>query len=141
MLHPSYTDLMRIVNDEAEGDTPVVNSRYTIVMATAKRAREIISEGDDEAEYGPDHQKMKPLSQAVKELSEGRLRIVPEGEPDEEEIEAQELPEDGEALLDDGQEFPDDEELQGDGDEAPEDAAALAGDDGSGAEIAEDENA
>ena len=138
MLHPSYTDLMRIVNDEAEGDTPVVNSRYTIVMATAKRAREIISEGDDEAEYGPDHQKMKPLSQAVKELSEGRLRIVPEGEPDEEEIEAQELPEDDEAVPDDAQEFPEDEELQDDVEEAPEDAGAPAQGDDYEAENAEE---
>lgn len=29
MLHPSYTDLMEVVNSEVgENDTPVVNSRY-----------------------------------------------------------------------------------------------------------------
>ena len=38
MLHPSYTDLMKVVNSEVgEGDTPVVNSRYSIVM---RRPRE-----------------------------------------------------------------------------------------------------
>ena len=38
MLHPSYTDLMKVVNkDVEEGETKVVNSRYSIVMATAKR--------------------------------------------------------------------------------------------------------
>ena len=43
MLHPSYTDLMKVANSEVnEGETPVVNSRYSIVMATAKRARELI---------------------------------------------------------------------------------------------------
>ena len=43
MLHPSYTDLMSVVNAEVEpGEQPVVNSRYSIVLATAKRAREII---------------------------------------------------------------------------------------------------
>ena len=43
MLHPSYTDLMQVVNkDVEEGETKVVNSRYSIVMATAKRARELI---------------------------------------------------------------------------------------------------
>ena len=43
MLHPSYTDLMKVVNkDVEEGETKVVNSRYSIVMATAKRARELI---------------------------------------------------------------------------------------------------
>ena len=40
MLHPSYTDLINVVNKEVEeGDEPVVNSRYSIVIATAKRAR------------------------------------------------------------------------------------------------------
>ena len=32
MLHPSYTDLMKLVNSEVEsGEAPVVNSRYSIV--------------------------------------------------------------------------------------------------------------
>ena len=39
MLHPSYTDLMKVVNAEVEpGEEPVVSSRYSIVMATSKRA-------------------------------------------------------------------------------------------------------
>ena len=43
MLHPSYADLMKVVNSEVEeGEQPVVNSRYSIVIATAKRARQII---------------------------------------------------------------------------------------------------
>ena len=38
MLHPSYTDLMDIANkDVKEGDTPIVQSRYSIVMATSDR--------------------------------------------------------------------------------------------------------
>ena len=42
MLHPSYTDLMKVVNkDVEEGDSKVVNSRYSIVMATSKRARPV----------------------------------------------------------------------------------------------------
>ena len=45
MLHPSYTDLMAVVNSEVEqGEAPVVNSRYSIVLATARRARQIITE-------------------------------------------------------------------------------------------------
>ena len=44
MLHPSYSDLMNVVNSNVEeGEEPVVNSRYSIVMATAKRARQIIA--------------------------------------------------------------------------------------------------
>ena len=41
MLHPSYTDLMKVVNqDVEEGATKIVNSRYSIVLATAKRRRD-----------------------------------------------------------------------------------------------------
>ena len=44
MLHPSYTDLMKVVNkDVEEGETKIVNSRYSIVMATSKRARQLIA--------------------------------------------------------------------------------------------------
>ena len=75
MLHPSYTDLMQVVNSEVEqGETPVVNSRYSIVMATAKRARQIIA---GEANVTP-QQASKPLSTAVKELQEGKIKIMPE---------------------------------------------------------------
>ena len=38
MLHPSYTDLMDALNSEVEnGEQPVVQSRYSIVMAASKR--------------------------------------------------------------------------------------------------------
>ena len=44
MLHPSYSDLIKVVNSDVEpGEAPVVNSRYSIVMATSKRARQIIA--------------------------------------------------------------------------------------------------
>ena len=44
MLHPSYADLMKVVNqDVEEGEEKIVNSRYSIVLATAKRARQIIA--------------------------------------------------------------------------------------------------
>ena len=73
MLHPSYTDLMKVVNSGVEeGDTPVVNSRYSIVMATAKRARQIIA-GDPNVTA---REASKPLSTAVKELNEGKIKII-----------------------------------------------------------------
>ena len=73
MLHPSYSDLMKVVNSEVEpGETPVVNSRYSIVMATAKRARQII--GGDEPLI--DNKSAKPLSIAVDELNQGQIKIL-----------------------------------------------------------------
>lgn len=73
MLHPSYTDLLKVVNSEVEpGETPVVNSRYSIVMAAAKRARQIIA-GDEPLVDEPGK---KPLSIAVDELNEGKIKIL-----------------------------------------------------------------
>ena len=44
MIHPSYTELMEVINSDVEpGEQPVVQSRYSVVMATAKRARQIIA--------------------------------------------------------------------------------------------------
>ncbi|MBD5551695.1 MAG: DNA-directed RNA polymerase subunit omega [Lachnospiraceae bacterium] len=78
MLHPSYADLMKVVNSEVEpGEAPVVNSRYSIVMATAKRARQIIA--GDEPLTG-DLSTEKPLSIAVSELEQGKIHILNEEE-------------------------------------------------------------
>lgn len=73
MLHPSYTDLMDAVNDTAtELEHPVVKSRYSIVLATAKRARQIISG----AEPFVDNTARKPLSIAVDEFYNKKVTIV-----------------------------------------------------------------
>ena len=81
MIHPSYVDLMAVVNkDVEEGETPVINSRYSIVMATAKRARQIV-DGDEplvKVSRGE-----KPLSIAVDELNQGEIRILAEDEVEE----------------------------------------------------------
>ncbi len=80
MLHPSYSDLMKVVNsDVEEGDSPVVTSRYSIVMATAKRARQLIA-GDEPLVNKKDG---KPLSIAVEELDEGKIKILNETEEEE----------------------------------------------------------
>ncbi len=81
MLHPSYTDLMKVVNSDVEpGETNIVNSRYSIVMATSKRARQII--GGDEP-LGNMKTGMKPLSVAVEELNEGKIKILGDEETEE----------------------------------------------------------
>lgn len=81
MLHPSYTDLMKIVNSEVEpGEQPVVNSRYSIVIATARRARQII----DGAVPFVDVAYPKPLSSAIEELNQSKVKIVGDEEYAEE---------------------------------------------------------
>lgn len=76
MLHPSYTDLMQVVNkDIEEGETKIVNSRYSIVLATSKRARQLI---DGELPLVHAKEGQKPLSTAIEELNEGKLKIIAE---------------------------------------------------------------
>ena len=78
MLHPSYSDLMKVANSEVEpGEAKVVNSRYSIVMATSRRARQIIG-GD--APYVEDAEGRKPLSIAVDELNQAKIKIISDEE-------------------------------------------------------------
>ena len=117
MIHPSYTELMAVINSEVEeGEQPLVQSRYSIVKATANRAKEIIdarsveekiakarieaSNKEKEKETDKDKveekriskederklqvgtplvrcsEKDKPLSIAVKEFYEGKVKIL-----------------------------------------------------------------
>lgn len=74
MLHPSYSDLMKVVNqDVEEGATKVVNSRYSIVLATAKRARQIVA-GDEPMVHVRNGE--KALSIAIDEMNSAQLKIV-----------------------------------------------------------------
>lgn len=85
MLHPSYSDLIEVANSGVEaGEHPVVNSRYSIVIATAKRARQIIA-GDEPLVEGAEGK--KALSVAVDELYTGKVKILAEDEELDEEDE------------------------------------------------------
>lgn len=76
MLHPSYSDLMKVVNqDVEEGATKIVNSRYSIVLATAKRARQLI---DGELPLVAVKDGEKPLSIAIEELNNAKIKIIAE---------------------------------------------------------------
>lgn len=103
MLHPSYSELMSVINSGVEeGEQPVVSSRYSIVKATAARAKQIIDartveekaakvQDKENGPYFTSAEKrtikmgtplvsgvdgVKPLSVAVKELYEGKFTIV-----------------------------------------------------------------
>ena len=85
MIHPSYTELIQAVNkDVEESDTPVFNSRYSIVLATSKRARQLIAGAEPMVSYSLN----KPLSIAVDEVYKGKVTIIPDTE-DVEEAEAE----------------------------------------------------
>ena len=79
MIHPSYVELMKVVNNDTEiGEEPVVNSRYSIVMATAKRARELI---DGSIPLVSTKGRGKALSIAIDELNQAKIKVA--GEEDE----------------------------------------------------------
>lgn len=86
MLHPSYAELIEAINGDVEsGETPVVNSRYSVVLAAARRARQIIDGKTPLSMPAID----KPLSIAVDELKKGLVKIQTE----EEAAEDSEMPE------------------------------------------------
>lgn len=74
MLKPSYAELMEILNKDSESD---VTSRYTVVIAAAKRARQLI-DGDEPMIGNSDDD--KPVSIAVEEIKQGKIKVVPEGQ-------------------------------------------------------------
>ena len=64
---------MKVVNSQVEpGEAPVVNSRYSIVMATSKRARQLISGEEPMVHVNG----KSPLSVAVEELNQGKIKIL-----------------------------------------------------------------
>lgn len=88
MLHPSYTDLINVVNSDIEpGEQPVVQSRYSIVIAASKRARQLIA---GEEPLVPGTAGKKPLSVAIDELYHQQVKILPEEETTEEEADIKE---------------------------------------------------
>lgn len=118
MLHPSYSDLMKAVNsDIEEGEQPVVQSRYSIVIATAKRARQIIA--GSEPLVGNVKGK-KPLSIAVDELYGGDVKILGVDETDEDDYVMDYNNDVLEISLEDDTDEHEDDELSDDDDEAEE---------------------
>ncbi len=70
MLRPSYTDLLEVLNN---GEYPDIKSRYSIVIAVAKRARQIIDGSEILVKSAID----KPVTIAVNELYEDKIKIKP----------------------------------------------------------------
>ena len=72
MIHPSYRELMEKINEvnDAEGK-PEITSRYSVVIAASKRARQLTNGAEPLAETNSG----KPLSVAVEELYEGKVRL------------------------------------------------------------------
>jgi len=77
MYSPSYSELMEKFNENNENGK--ITSRYTIVIAAAKRARQLI-DGAEPVTYAKID---KPVSVAVNEMNENKIRIIETGEQEE----------------------------------------------------------
>ena len=75
MLRPSYAELMEIMSNNSK---EAVTSRYTVVIAAAKRARQLIDGDESMADIKVNSN--KPVSIAVEEIREGKITVVPEGQ-------------------------------------------------------------
>ena len=87
MIHPSYSELIEAINTNNEDDDEalVLNSRYSLVLAASKRARQLIAGAEP---LVPGAAGKKPLSVAIDELYKGKVKILP-GQEEEEEIEVE----------------------------------------------------
>jgi DNA-directed RNA polymerase subunit omega len=80
MIHPSYKELIEAINEGHEEDeTPLVTSRYSVVLATSKRARQLIAGAEPLVRT----RSSKALSVAVDEIYKGKVNILPNDEEDE----------------------------------------------------------
>jgi len=127
MLHPSFKEMIEKMNESAGEDNKKITSRYSLVIAAAKRARQVNAGSSPLVETEP---KAKNLSVAVDELYAGKVRILEEPEYEEEtyydetsfhgEFADVDYSEDGDEDYEDGDENPDEdgsEEEEEDSDE------------------------
>ena len=76
MIHPSYKELIEKINEGQESDeAPVISSRYSLVLAASKRARQLIAGAEPKVKV---KKGMKSLSVAVEEMYKGEVTILPE---------------------------------------------------------------
>ena len=73
MLRPSYTELMDILNTDSKLDDRIT-SNYAIVIAAAKRARQLI-DGELPLAVAPTD---KVVSIAISEIQKGLVSVVPD---------------------------------------------------------------
>ena len=87
MLHPSYKEMIRKINNTATEEDMQITSRYSLVIAAAKRARQINSGSEPLVEAKA---KEKNLSVAVDEFFSGKVHILEEEEEQEEDTDPEE---------------------------------------------------
>lgn len=73
MFEPSAQKLIDVANESILNENEKVKSKYTVIIAAAKRARQLVANGDERVQGGAN-----PLTVAVNELKNKDVKIVKE---------------------------------------------------------------
>ncbi|MBR0038754.1 MAG: DNA-directed RNA polymerase subunit omega [Lachnospiraceae bacterium] len=73
MFEPSGQELINIANESILNENEKIKSKYTVIIAAAKRARQLVEEKDERIEEGAN-----PLTIAIDEIRNKEVKIEPE---------------------------------------------------------------
>lgn len=73
MFEPSGQELINIANESILNDNEKIKSKYTVIIAAAKRARQLVDEKDERIDEGAN-----PLTIAIDEIKNKEVKIEPE---------------------------------------------------------------
>ena len=122
MLRPTYNDLIDSMNKNREEGELEVQSRYSVVIASAKRARQII---DGDAPLVKAEEDRKPLSIAIEEISKNLVNVEKGLDYEEEPIQLQDMAESYPRFIEDEDYEDEDLEEEEEGDEEETDSESV----------------
>lgn len=73
MFEPSGQELINIANESILNENEKIKSKYTVIIAAAKRARQLVDENDERVEEGAN-----ALTVAIDEIKNKEVKIIKE---------------------------------------------------------------
>lgn len=72
MFEPSAQKLINVVNENVNNENEKIKSKYTMIIAAAKRARQLVDEKDQRVENGKN-----ALTIAIDEIENKIVKVIP----------------------------------------------------------------
>ena len=73
MFEPSGQELIDIANESILNENEKIKSKYSVIIAAAKRARQLVDKKDERVENG-----VNPLTVAIDEIKNNIVKIEPD---------------------------------------------------------------
>ena len=73
MFEPSAQKLIDVANESILNENEKIKSKYTMIIAAAKRARQLVDEKDERVENGKN-----ALTIAVEEIESKMVKVIPD---------------------------------------------------------------